>query len=234
MSAFDLLTTKPLNELPAPAASNTASPEPLGEEDASGSFREALSGADARSSETREPRETNVRETGEDRVEPAAESRDEATRSAETAESPKTPEASGEAVSEAPADEAVDSQNAVSTDEGGELSAEDESPVAELVLDLIAAFESVLENNPLTQTVDGVTAGNGESDTAFPGLTALYEALGAVSAITGGNSTPGATSAAGLPGGVATSVAPPTLNGGNSSTGTTAVPIAPVTPETTL
>ncbi|MEM6856067.1 MAG: flagellar hook-length control protein FliK, partial [Planctomycetota bacterium] len=46
--------------------------------------------------------------------------------------------------------------------------------------------------------------------------------------------TPGATSAAGLPGGVATSVAPPTLNGGNSSTGTTAVPIAPVTPETTL
>ncbi|MEM9420507.1 MAG: flagellar hook-length control protein FliK [Planctomycetota bacterium] len=186
MSALDLLSSKPAAE-PAPAVPLLA--DATSEVDTARSFREELADAEPRrSSELESPRDVSREQESQAAESPKPGASEDSTAADqpsdiaqdETAEAPVEP-AETDAVAEG------DVAEASSASEGD--AEPSESPVGELVSELIAAFENVLENNPLAQAVEG--AANGEAASPFPGLTALFEALSAVSAITGANAGQG-------------------------------------------
>ncbi|MBB6430742.1 flagellar hook-length control protein FliK [Algisphaera agarilytica] len=190
MSALDLLSLNPVAEpkspVPFPAETSEAN-------DTSRSFRDELSEAEPRPSSELESRRDVTRERDAQAAEaPVSEPTEEAAaadRSSDVA-TDETAEAQAEsAESEVAAEGEVSDASAATEGESDQT----ESPVGELVSELIAAFENVLENNPLAQAVEG--AANGETPSPFPGLTALFEALSAVSAITGANAGQGVAAA---------------------------------------
>lgn len=226
MSAFDLFSFKPIAEPKAPAPAAALPPESPRGEDGARSFRDELSKTDSsRSPEARAERQATRNDVRKDAETQAIDSADEAARPApdnEVDEVRGLADADGESIEAAPVADAERPASATAPDNE---SGEGESPVAELVLDLIAAFENVLENNPLAQAAGDAATGNGETATAFPGLTALFEALSAVSAVTGANAGQAAVGTATAGSAVVT----PLSNVANA-TGTTA-PVLAATPE---
>ncbi len=215
MSAFDLLSFKPINDLSAASASAGTSEPTSRPEPAARPFRDQLAEADQDAS--RLPRGRGDVEATRPRVEVATDADATAVDDAQAKAALNEPDAETVTAEVSPAgvdaevevDDAADIDTDTDNDVDGGV-----SPAAEFVLDLIAAFEQVLEDNPIAQTLIAPST-NGEAS-ALPGLTALYEALTAVSATLGAQ---GGLGSAGLAGAATAAVAPgltppPTLPAG--------------------
>lgn len=223
MSAFDLLSFRSLSEptTPAPAATSPAE-LPRGDETRR-SFRDTLDAEPNRAASARSEREPVSAETAAESTARDTESPSDSDPSAEASERP------------APTDDIRTSEDRLNAEpsESAALASdeldEEVSPVADLVLDLIAAFENVLENNPLAQAGGEVGVDGGEGGGAFPGLTALFEALSAVSAVTGAAAGQSVTGSAVAGAATAGQAVAPIANSANLSAGN--APVLSVTPE---
>jgi len=229
MSAFNLFSSRPLSEATAPAATPAIPAEPSRGDETGRSFRETLSDTEPdRITPTRAEADSTRSETA---VEADADDR-QAPPDTEAIDSPAADD-------QTRGEDAGLTDVASNTDAAGSTVAEsvdgqviDEQPAAtELVLDLITAFEAVLENNPLAQAISEAVTDHSDAGSALPGLDALYETLAAVSAATGGNTREGTTNTSPS---VATTnaasvVAPPTSptnSAGNAATPTVSPDLA--------
>lgn len=190
MSAFDLLSFKPIND-PAATPLPPALPDPgPRSEQRDRPFRDQLTDADQDVS--RLPRERAENQPPRPPVERSIDAEASAAGEAQTEASLNEADVELETLANETSPPEVDANAAVSESADTEVALDDGvAPAAEFVLDLISAFEQVLEDNPIAQTLIAPSADVEAS--AFPGLTALYDALTAVSATLGGQGALGSS-----------------------------------------